>query len=469
MVHRTARIGLRLTRAQRQRCFGLLRSAGDVWACVLELNGWRRRRGDAPAAGYQELCHLLAESGPGTFGELDSRGARSVLRRYSDAWFSAAARRKAGALEVRYPRRRRSLMPVRWYHSTFTIEGRRLRLPVARGCQALLLRLDRSVPYPAETVRSVTLLFAGGRLWIDVTAELPIAAYPAGKQPDPGRAAGVDCGIIHPFAVATRDGHALLVSGRAIRAEHRLHLADTKARRRATAARAPSKGQRGSRRWRKTRRRARLIEGRHQRRVQQALHEAAKTVVGWAVDHQIGTLTVGDPRGVLDLPAGRRHNLRLRQWQIGRTLQILQDKAALAGIRVHLVDERGTSSTCPHCRKKITKPRGRTMTCRHCQFAGHRDLAAAFTIAARTPGSVTTTAPTHISAVVTHRRAGRHLPGAGPARRDPRRHPRAAAAGSVGRRRPAPPTPVGSRSPMSVGEDPQHHRNPSGKRSWTPH
>ena len=138
------------------------------------------------------------------------------------------------------------------------------------------------------------------------------------------------------------------MSGRALRAEHRMHLADTKHRRRATAARAPAKGQRGSRRWRKTRRRARQVEGRHRRRVRQTLHEAAKIVVGWAVDRRIGTLTVGDPRGVLGQDAGRAHNLRLRQWQIGRTLQILQDKAALAGmITVHLVDERGTSSTCP--------------------------------------------------------------------------------------------------------------------------
>ncbi|WP_157411641.1 hypothetical protein, partial [Actinoplanes rectilineatus] len=75
VVHRTARIGLRVTCAQRQRCFGLLRSAGDVWACVLEVNAWRLRRGDAPVAGYQQLCRLLAASGPGTFGELDSTGA----------------------------------------------------------------------------------------------------------------------------------------------------------------------------------------------------------------------------------------------------------------------------------------------------------------------------------------------------------------------------------------------------------
>ncbi|MGI5216182.1 hypothetical protein, partial [Plantactinospora sp. CA-290183] len=97
-------------------------------------------------------------------------------------------------------------------------------------------------------------------------------------------------------------------------------------------------GVRGSRRWRRYRRRARLVEGRHQRRVRQAQHEAAKTVIGWAVAHRIGRLRVGDPRGVLDLAAGRRHNLRLRQWQVGRLIQLLRDKATLAGITVELVD-----------------------------------------------------------------------------------------------------------------------------------
>ncbi|WP_369076491.1 zinc ribbon domain-containing protein [Paractinoplanes globisporus] len=106
---------------------------------------------------------------------------------------------------------------------------------------------------------------------------------------------------------------------------------------------------------------------------------------------------------------------------------------------MHLVDERGTSSTCPQCKKRIPKPAGRTMSCRHCQFAGHRDLAAAFTIATRTPGGAPTT-PAHMpGGVVTHRRAGRHLPRVATARRDPRRRPpRTATAGSLGQRRPAP-------------------------------
>lgn len=179
------------------------------------------------------------------------------------------------------------ILPIRWYHGTFRLDGRRLRLPTAAATAPLWLRLDRLAPYPAETIRSVTLLFADGRLWIEVTAELPIAGYSGAQQPDPDRVAGVDPGIIHAYACAGPDS-ALLVSARAIRAEHRMHLADTKARRRATAHRAPPPGQRGSRRWRKTRRRARHVEGRHRRRVRQAQHEAAAAVVAWAVETQPG-------------------------------------------------------------------------------------------------------------------------------------------------------------------------------------
>jgi hypothetical protein len=79
-----------------------------------------------PLAGYRELCRELALAGPGTFGDLDSAGARSVLRRYSDAWFTTARARKAGGSTARYPRRKRRLAPVRYYQGRFTLEGRRL-------------------------------------------------------------------------------------------------------------------------------------------------------------------------------------------------------------------------------------------------------------------------------------------------------------------------------------------------------
>jgi IS605 OrfB family transposase len=434
VVYRTARAGLRVTRAQRRRLLGLLVSAGDVWACVLELNAWRRARQDTLLVSYQELCRELAASGPGCFGELDAVGARSVLRRYSDAWFATAKRRSEGDRTARFPRRRRALMPLRWHHGTFTPAGRRLRIPVARGQPPLWLRLDRDPPYPPEQVRSVTLLYDVGRLWVDVTAEIPVASYPDGLEPDPGRVAGVDLGIIHPYAVAGPDGQGLLVSGRAIRAEHRMHLADRKARARAVARRAPKPGQKGSRRWRHYRRRQRSAGARRRRRVSQAQHEAAKTVIAWAVDKRVGTLAVGDPRGVLSVKVGHRHNQRIRDWRVGHLIAALKDKAAAAGISVQLVDERGTSSTCPACATRIPKPAGRVLTCSGCQFSGHRDLSAAASIAAKLGGGTTPVIPVG----VTHRRAGAHLPGVAPSRRDPRRraHHRGDR-GSPGRHRPA--------------------------------
>jgi len=296
------------------------------------------------------------------------------------------------------------------------------------------------MPYPPESVRSVTLLYDAGRLSADVTAEVSVAAYPPGAEPVPARVAGVDLGIIHPYAVAGPGGQALLVSGRAVRAEHHLHLKDTEARHRATARRAPKPGQRGSRRWR---RHQRIVEARHRRRVRQAQHEAARTVIGWAVARRIGTLAVGDPRGVLHLAAGRRHNRRTRDWRVGHLIAVLRDKAAQAGIALTLVDERGTSSTCPACRARVPKPRGRVFCCPRCGQSGHRDLVAAANIAGRAPGGIT---PALTAAGVTHRRAGNHLPGVSAARRDPRRRPHhGAARGSPGRHLPAPPAATAGR------------------------
>jgi putative transposase len=158
-------------------------------------------------------------------------------------------------------------------------------------------------------------------------------------------------------------------------------------------------------------------------------------VIAWAVAHRAGTLAVGDPRGVLSLKAGRRHNQRTRDWRIGHLITALKDKAGAAGIIMTLVDERGTSSTCPACHSRIPKPAGRVLACPACQFTGHRDLSAAASIAARLGGGTT---PTSLPVGVTHRRAGAHLPGVAPSRRDPRRraHHRGAR-GSPGRHRPA--------------------------------
>jgi hypothetical protein len=111
-VHRTAMVRLRVTRRQTHRCYGLLRSAGDVWAWLLDTNRQRLQHGEPPVSNYQALCRQLTIAGP--FGELSVTGARSVLQRYSSAWFQAASRRRQDE-KAGFPRRKRALVPIRFY------------------------------------------------------------------------------------------------------------------------------------------------------------------------------------------------------------------------------------------------------------------------------------------------------------------------------------------------------------------
>ena len=374
-----------------------------MWAALIDVNQARFRRPAKPIFGYQSWCREIAGV---RVGELSVTAMRSVVRRYSEACFVTAARKRAGE-RARYPRRKRGLVPLRWSSGEFKVECQRVRLSVAQGAPECWVRLARPVPYPIESLRSVTLLVDAGRLVLDVTAALDVEDHDL----DPDRVAGVDLGIIHPIAATTAE-KALLVSGRAVRAEERLHLADTKARDRKMATKTPRPGQRGSKRWRQLRNKQRRAEAASRRRVRQAHHEAAKHLIEWAVAQRVGTLVVGDPRGITDHDAGPVHNRRLRTWRRTHLMGAITDKAALTGITVERVDERGTSSTCPQCRCRVPKPSGRNFSCPSCGYRGHRDLVGAHNIAAQRGGT-----PTSTPVLVEHRRVGTPTQ-----RRDRRRH-----------------------------------------------
>jgi transposase len=427
LVVRTARVAVRATAAQRRRCFGLLFAAGDVWAGLIELNRARFVRGGPPVFGFAALCRELTGADVGPLARIC---AEDVAKRYSSACFETARRKKAGG-RARYPRRKRAVVPVRFRFSAFTLDGRRLRLATAKGELELWVRLARDVPYDPAAVRAVTLIVDAGRLFVDVSAEVPVEDHDL----DPGRA---------------------------LRAEERLHLEDTKRRSARMGRKAPRRGQRGSRRWRRLRATQRRAERRHIAKIHLAHHEAAKTVIAWVVARRVGTLVVGDPKGITHRKAGRRQNRRVNTtWRRTHLTGALTDKATRAGITVVLVDERGTSSTCPRCHQRVPKPRGRAFTCPHCGLLAHRDVIGAANIAARGGGTIDDV-PDESS--TTHRRAGTV-----PTRRDRRRHrwdtSRAARRSSPTPGRPTAATTVGSRSKGS--QPAQHHPRARSDRAAT--
>ena len=84
------------------------------------------------------------------------------------------------------PAAQRRLMPVRYYHGTFTLDGQRLRLPVSRGCRAVVGAAGPGGALPAGAGPVGHLADEGGRLFVEVTAEVPVATYPPGAEPGPG-------------------------------------------------------------------------------------------------------------------------------------------------------------------------------------------------------------------------------------------------------------------------------------------
>ncbi|MBO0714168.1 MAG: hypothetical protein J2P59_05405, partial [Acidimicrobiales bacterium] len=237
-VVRTFRAKVMATPGQRRRCLELLEGAGDAWAFCIDRFHERRRNGLGNANSLGQLWPDQKAHGP--FGELSAHCAQDVTKAWSAAFFESMRRRSAGQ-KARLPLRKRHRVPVTWRKGEFYFPPRRqggrprVVLLTRRGSANVELRLSHDDPYDQQGIRAVRLVEEAGALFVDLTAF--VAVVPAAL--DEAQAAGVDVGIIHPLALAYRD-RALVVSGRALRAEEFLHLADTKDRqRRQSTKRAP--------------------------------------------------------------------------------------------------------------------------------------------------------------------------------------------------------------------------------------
>jgi transposase len=415
-VVRTFRVKVMATPAKKARAYSLLVSGGDTWAWCSDRFHARARQELSNANSVVEMwpdqkCH-------GAFGQLSVHCAQDVTKAWSAAFFETMKRRKKGE-QARLPLRKRWLVPVTWRQGEFALsaasEGRGARavLSTARGYASLELALSGDHPYDPELVRAVRLIEEAGELFIDITAWVAVAR----SEAVPEKVAGVDPGIIHPLAIAAGD-QALLVSGRAVRAEEFLHLEDQKARQRKMAAkRGPLRAKAGqarrtgSRRWRRLAWSQRKAEARDRRVVKLAGNRAARLAAGFMVANHVTLTVIGNPTGIEKKASGRRQNRWTGRWARTHQRDALCYRLEEVGIKTALTEERGTSSLCPTCGAKAAK-KGRRLVCTTltCNKSHHRDVAGAQNMVTKL-GHV----PLDI-ARTEHRRVG------SPARRDRRRH-----------------------------------------------
>jgi putative transposase len=181
----------------------------------------------------------------------------------------------------------------------------------------------------------------------------------------------VDLGEVHIAAVTTTKRHALVVSGRLLRAckqwRNKVH---------ATLQEKLSRCRAGSRRTQRLLKRKAQLSARVYRQQREILHQAAKKVMDFCAQDGVTRIAVGDVRDIqTGVSLGKVTNQKISQWPHGQFARYLTEKAARLGVTVEWIDESYSTRTCSassHVRS--SSPRGRRFRCLGCGARIHRDV-----------------------------------------------------------------------------------------------
>lgn len=190
--------------------------------------------------------------------------------------------------------------------------------------------------------RQVRLVPRDGEWQAHLMCEVPIAE----KAPGEGVGA-IDVGIVNMAAVVYSDGTTELYSGGELLAQE-YYLAKE------IAKCKPSGWKPGSRKKAASRQERKLHQTRARRR-KQFLHTVTRHIVDNGIEKGIGTIVLGDLKGIRehadgkDRNWGRAGNLKLHTWPFNTFAQMLAYKEKLAGITPIRRSEPNTSRMCSAC------------------------------------------------------------------------------------------------------------------------
>lgn len=305
---------------------------------------------------------------------LHAHSVDAAQQGFHKACKTAKANRGDGA---KYPHKRKHYRTTVWKNTGIRLEGSELLLALARGLEPIRVPLPEPLrECPQESFTEMRLVYNRAsrhyewHLVVDDGTEVQPTA-------DTGIAA-IDLGEIHP-ATITDGQQAAVISCRQLRSQSQ-HTAKNLA----GLQQKQSKHQKGSRRWKRLQRRKNRFLAKQERRRRDIEHKVSREVVDWAVEHQVGTLAIGDVRDVADGKClNKKSQQKISNWSHGKMRTYIGYKAKAMGITIiDDVDEAYTSQTCACCGNRH-KPKGRVYTCPACGSIVHRDVQGAANILSR--------------------------------------------------------------------------------------
>jgi putative transposase len=306
---------------------------------------------------------------------LHAHSKDAAQQAFAHACKTTRALRKAG-IDVHFPHRRKYYRTSIWKSTGIRTRAGSLLLARARGLMPVSVTLPTQLAdLPGSAFLEARLVYE--RVTGKYTWHLVVEDGAATPQAPGYASVAIDMGEIHP-AVCTDGVSTVVISCRQLRALRQYtqkrgsrlqSLTDTKTK--------------GSRRWKRLKRRDNRFRAQQKRRIRDLEHKISCEVVRFAGECKAGTIAIGDVRDIADkTDKGKHHNQRMSTWTHGRIRAYITYKAEYAGMKVVLVDEHHTTQSCPTCGQR-TKPKGRVYTCLACGFRGHRDAVGAANILSR--------------------------------------------------------------------------------------
>ena len=361
----------RLTARQRAQCEALRREAGRCWSDLVAAHKAAREQGQWMSVRELELrvAHGYA---------LHSQTVQALAQRLDANLQTARIMREresqVGEPRTALPYKTPEYQTVLWKDMALRLEGRYLLLSNGRGRAPLRLKLPEE--YRRADIRRAELVWRADHfelcLMIDTGREAP--------PPIEGRKlAGVDLGEVHIAAITTSAGETLVVSGRHLRSCKRLRN-----KRHGALQKRLARCTRGSRRWRRLRRRKAHASAHFHRQQRDLLHQASRKLIAFCQRERVGMLAIGDVRDIQNRLHRGGNKQKIGQWAHGRICCYLEDKAGGAGIQVEYIAEDYSSQTCSACGyQRSQTPSHRLPACPSCGVYLHRDANGAANICSR--------------------------------------------------------------------------------------
>jgi putative transposase len=355
-----------LSPATLAQCQALRAETGRLWTDLVTLSTQAREEGRWLSAGE------LEQATKGAQYALHSQSVQALCQKFAANGDTATALRKqefaeTGHVQTAYPHHPKAYQTVVWKDQALTVlPSGQVRLPT--GAQRPPLLLPAPAEYQGANLRRAEVTWRADHyelcLTLDTGEPLP-SPLPAGAV------AGGDLGEVHIAAVTTTRRHALVVSGRRVRAckqwRNKVH---------SLLQERLSHCQAGSRRSRRLMTRKAQVSAKLYRQQRDILHQAARKVVDFCHTEGVSQIAVGDVRDIqTGVSLGKQTNQKISQWPHGQFARYLAEKAARLGISVEWIDESYSTRTCSVSgHVQPSSPRGRRFRCSGCGARVHRDV-----------------------------------------------------------------------------------------------